>query len=93
VTQPDADAHPAIPAIFQGGVHLRPRLSIVVLRFANLCNDQKWQYFADGITDDLTTDLSRLADMFVISRNTAFTYQASPSIRSRSAASWCALCA
>jgi adenylate cyclase len=52
-----------------------PRLSIVVLPFANLSNDPDQQYFADGITDDLTTDLSRIADMFVISRNTAFTYQ------------------
>jgi len=41
----------------------------------NLSNDFEQQYFADGITDDLTTDLSRLADMLVISRNTAFTYQ------------------
>ena len=52
-----------------------PRLSIVVLPFVNLSNDPEQQYFADGITDDLTTDLSRLADMLVISRNTAFTYQ------------------
>ncbi len=36
------------------------------------------QYFADGITEDLTTDLSRIADMFVISRNTAFTYRNKP---------------
>src|SRR6202041_1120714 len=52
-----------------------PRLSIVVLPFANLSNDPEQQYFADGITEDLTTDLSRIADMIVISRNTAFTYQ------------------
>jgi len=52
-----------------------PRLSIVVLPFANLSNDPEQQYFADGITEDLTTDLSRIADMFVIARNTAFTYK------------------
>src|ERR1700736_1415547 len=52
-----------------------PSLSIVVLPFANLSNDPEQQYFADGITEDLTTDLSRIADMIVISRNTAFTYQ------------------
>jgi adenylate cyclase len=57
---------------------LAPRLSIVVLPFANLSNDPDQQYFADGITEDLTTDLSRLADMFVISRNTAFTYRNKP---------------
>src|SRR5215472_9895439 len=55
-----------------------PRLSIVVLPFANLSNDSDQQYFSDGITDDLTTDLSRIAHMFVISRNTAFTYRAKP---------------
>ena len=54
-----------------------PRLSIVVLPFANLGNDPEQQYFADGITEDLTTDLSRLSDMLVISRNTAFTNQGS----------------
>ena len=52
-----------------------PRLSIVVLPFANLSNDPEQQYFADGITEDLTTDLSRIVGMFVISRNTAFTYR------------------
>jgi adenylate cyclase len=52
-----------------------PRLSIVVLPFSNLSDDPERQYFADGITEDLTTDLSRLAGMLVISRNTAFTYR------------------
>jgi TolB-like protein/class 3 adenylate cyclase len=52
-----------------------PRLSIVVLPFANLSDDREQQYFADGITEDLTTDLSRLSHSFVISRNTAFTYK------------------
>ena len=55
-----------------------PRLSIVVLPFANLSDDQEQQYFADGITKDVTSDLSRIADMFVISRNTAFTYRNKP---------------
>jgi adenylate cyclase len=55
-----------------------PRLSIVVLPFANLSNDPDQQYFADGLTEDLTTDLSRIAHSFVISRNTAFTYRNKP---------------
>jgi adenylate cyclase len=55
-----------------------PRLSIVVLPFANLSNDPEQQYFADGVTEDLTADLSRIADSFVISRNTAFTYRNKP---------------
>jgi TolB-like protein len=55
-----------------------PRLSIVVLPFANLSKAPDQQYFADGISDDLTTDLSRLTDMFVIARNTAVTYNDKP---------------
>ena len=52
-----------------------PRLSMIVLPFANLSADQEQQYFADGITQDLTSDLSRLVGMLVISCNTAFTYR------------------
>jgi adenylate cyclase len=70
---PRESSVPAIPPISQPAV--APRLSIVVLPFANLGNDPEQQYFADGITEDLTTDLSRIPDMLVISRNTAFTYQ------------------
>src|SRR5215471_5954557 len=55
-----------------------PRLSIVVLPFTNLSDDKEQQYFADGVTEDLTTDLSRLEGMLVISRNTAFTYRSKP---------------
>jgi len=55
-----------------------PRLSIVVLPFVNLSNDPEQQYFADGITGDLITDLSRIPDMLVISRYTAFTYRDKP---------------
>jgi len=55
-----------------------PRLSIVVLPFENLSNDPEQEYFADGITDDLTTDLSRIHGSFVIARNTAFTYKNKP---------------
>ena len=51
-----------------------PRLSIVVLPFANLSNDPDQQYFADGITEDLTTDLSRIGGIFVISRDSALTF-------------------
>jgi adenylate cyclase len=55
-----------------------PRLSIVVLPFENLSGDKEQDYFADAITDDLTTDLSHLQDSFVISRGTAFTYKGKP---------------
>jgi adenylate cyclase len=50
-------------------------LSIVVLPFANLSSDPAQDYFADGITENLTTDLSRIRNSFVIARNTAFTFK------------------
>jgi TolB-like protein/Tfp pilus assembly protein PilF len=55
-----------------------PRLSIIVLPFENLSGDPEQEYFAEGITDDLTTDLSHLEGSFVISRGTAFTYKGKP---------------
>ena len=51
------------------------RLSIVVLPFNNLGGGPEQDYFVDGITESLTTDLSRIADSFVIARNTAFTFK------------------
>ena len=63
---------------WSGDARPAPRLSIVVLPFANLSDDRDQQYFADGITEDVTTDLSRITDMFVIARNTAFTYRNKP---------------
>ena len=50
-------------------------LSIVVLPFTNLSGDPSQDYFADGITENLTTDLSRLSGSFVIARNTAFSFK------------------
>ena len=55
-----------------------PRLSIVVLPFANLSGDPEQEYFVDGVTESLTTDLSRISGCFVIARNTAFTYKGKP---------------
>jgi TolB-like protein/Tfp pilus assembly protein PilF len=52
-----------------------PRLSIVVLPFANLGGDPEQEYFVDGVTESLTTDLSRMSSSFVIARNTAFTFK------------------
>jgi TolB-like protein/class 3 adenylate cyclase/Tfp pilus assembly protein PilF len=52
-----------------------PRLSIIVLPFANIGGDSEQDYFVDGVTESLTTDLSRIRGSFVIARNTAFTYR------------------
>ena len=57
-----------------------PRLSMVVLPFANIGGDPEQEHFVDGVTESLTTDLSRIRGAVVIGRNTAFTYKGKPSI-------------
>ncbi len=52
-----------------------PILSIVVLPFKNIDGDPEQEYFVDGVTESLTTDLSRISGSFVIARNTAFTFK------------------
>ena len=52
--------------------------SIAVLPFVNLSDDPKQEYFADGMTDDLITDLSQISDLFVVGRNSTFTYKGKP---------------
>ncbi len=61
----------------QAGLPVKPlpALSLVVLPFSNLNADSEQDFFADGLTEDLTTDLSHLTGSFVIARNTAFTYK------------------
>jgi adenylate cyclase len=49
--------------------------SLVVLPFINMSNDLEQEYFSDGFTEDLTTDLSKVSGLFVIARNSAFTYK------------------
>ncbi len=62
-----------------GGAPVNPPLperpSIAVLPFANLSNDPEQEYFSDGLTEDLTTDLARNPGLFVIARNSAFSYK------------------
>ncbi|VIO78780.1 Adenylate cyclase [Bradyrhizobium ivorense] len=65
VTAPDIARHSSSP----------PRLSIVVLPFSNLSGDPDQDYFVDGVTETLTTDLSRIRGAFVVARNSAFSYK------------------
>jgi TolB-like protein/class 3 adenylate cyclase/Tfp pilus assembly protein PilF len=67
---PKTEPTPATPS-----PSMLPRLSIVVLPFGNLGGDPEQEYFVDGVTESLTTDLSRIGGSFVIGRNTAFTYK------------------
>ena len=66
------------PAAVFGGPSRAPRLSIVVLPFANLGSDPEHEFFVDGVTESLTTDLARMDGSFVIARNTAFTFKGRP---------------
>jgi TolB-like protein/class 3 adenylate cyclase/Flp pilus assembly protein TadD len=76
-----ADAQPEPSAGSEKASSLPPALtlpnkpSIVVLPFQNMSGDQEQEYFADGLTENLTTDLSRFPGIFVIGRNTAFTFK------------------
>ena len=72
-TSPPATTQAHTPANI--GLSNAPRLSIVVLPFANLGSDPEQEYFADAITDDLTTDLSRISGSVVIAHSTAQTYR------------------
>src|SRR5581483_10969386 len=73
-TPPVAPSPPAAPA----ALPLPAKPSIVVLPFDNMSNDPAQDYFSNGITEVLTSDLSRISSLFVIARNTAFTYQGKP---------------
>jgi adenylate cyclase len=52
-----------------------PRVAICVLPFANMSGDQEQEYFSDGITEDIITDLSKVSRLAVVSRNSAFMYK------------------
>ncbi|MCW5749705.1 MAG: tetratricopeptide repeat protein [Alphaproteobacteria bacterium] len=63
------------PITAAGSALSQKRLSVLVLPFSNLSDDPQQGWFADGITEDLITDLSRISGAFVIARNTAFTFK------------------
>ena len=74
--RPDSTPAPARPA--QKGEAARERMSICVLPFANMSGDAEQEYFSDGISEDIITDLSKVSALHVISRNTAFTFKGKP---------------
>jgi TolB-like protein/Flp pilus assembly protein TadD len=78
VSRIDVEASTAPYTVSVERAQPRPRLSIVVLPFQNFSRDGRDQYLADGITEDLTTNLSRIGDTFVISRGTALAYRRRP---------------
>jgi TolB-like protein/class 3 adenylate cyclase len=76
--RPRSESAALTPSAFAPNAHGPPRLSLVVLPFANMSDDPEQEYFVDGVTESLTTDLSRISGSFVIGRNTAFTYKGKP---------------
>jgi adenylate cyclase len=79
-----ADVERYVAALRKAGLPESPPLplpdkpSIAVLPFVNMSDDPKQEYFSDGITDDLITDLSKISGLFVIARNSTFTYKGKP---------------
>jgi adenylate cyclase len=71
----DEYAAPVASSMASQSIATGPRLSVVVLPFASLSDDSEQGYFADGLTEEITTDLSRISGSFVISHSTAFTYK------------------
>jgi adenylate cyclase len=69
---------PPNPMLPSAALTLPDKPSIAVLPFTNMSDDREQEYFSDGITDDLITDLSRLPDLFVIARDSTFTYKGKP---------------
>jgi adenylate cyclase len=65
----------SIPPPAKPALALPDKPSIAVLPFTNMSHDREQEYFSDGITDDLITDLSRLSGLFVIARESTFTYK------------------
>ena len=73
--QPGAATVTALAAPSQAPLPLPDKPSIAVLPFANMSGDPEQEYFADGIVEEVTTGLSRFSSLFVIARNSSFTYK------------------
>ena len=66
------------PQSIRKAVPVEPAISICVLPFANISGDAEQEYFSDGISEDIITDLSKVSSLAVVARNTAFTFKGKP---------------
>ncbi len=73
-----APSHEQTASITKTAIPLAERASIAVLPFKNLSGDTEQEYFSDGITNDIITDLSKFRELLVIASNTVFTYKGKP---------------
>ena len=74
----NVDAVPVVAATPEGAASSDERPAIIVLPFKNVSGDPEEEYFADGITEDITTELSKFRPLLVISSQSAFTYKGRP---------------
>ena len=75
LSEPKPDHRPAAAASSEKVASQKARFSICVLPFANMSGDPEQEYFSDGISEDIITDLSKVSALNVVSRNTAFTFK------------------
>src|SRR5262249_32558672 len=75
---PASDESEAPPPDEKTPLPLPARPSIAVLPFTNLSGDKEQEYFSDGITEDIITELSRFSELFVIARTSSFQYKSKP---------------
>jgi adenylate cyclase len=75
IAQPVRVYRVAAPEMERGGLPLPDKPSIAVLPFTNMSGDPEQEYFSDGITEDIITELSRFRSLFVIARNSSFTFK------------------
>jgi adenylate cyclase len=78
VPEPKSAQRPAPASLPEKDEPRRERPSICVLPFANMSGDAEQEYFSDGITEDIITDLSKVSALDVVSHNTAFTFKGKP---------------
>ena len=71
----DLDGAPAAASMAETGRPASARVSVCVLPFENMSGDKEQEYFSDGISEDITTDLSKVSALEVIARNSAFTFK------------------